>query len=646
MKWNAIRRGLVAAVWLVVMAASAQEERTVSDNVNDEDALVAVVSGDAAWAEKQAACRSLRRIGTEKSVPALAKLLTDKELAHMARFALEAMPYPEAGRALRDALSSTTGPTKIGIIASLGARRDAEAVPQLVPTLRDGNLDMARTAAAALGRIATERAVSSLKDAFASVPPRYKPPIEEALLTAGQLLVAEGRGAEAVPVYEALLNAATAEHVRLGAFRGIVHAQPQMAPERILAALRGDDVRMRNMAGQLVAETVSADATRAYADALPTLSAETQAVLLRGLGDRGDGAARPAVLEAVKSPEKAVQVAALRALTRLGVGEDVAMLAGLMTSNDGAVAGAAKDTLANMRGEDVDSAIVALLPDVDASVRGSLLTLLAGRGADGAVAAALEYIDDEPADVRIASLAILGQLGTGESASAILDVVTSTDDTDVFTAASTALGALAEREADAVTGALLGAKDAAEGEAQIAILRALGRAATPKALESVVKAMGDEALNDEAVKILSNWPTTDAAPHLLKLAKSADAGMKDVGLRGYVRLVGLEGSADKKVEMLTAVAKLTKTPQEKWIVLSAWGQVPTTRTIDVLLPQLKDESVQIEAAAAVIAVATELGKDEKTRAKATKALQAVVDTVKDEAVRARAEEALGKMGGQ
>src|SRR5690606_22839204 len=105
-------------------------------------------------------------------------------------------------------------------------------------------------------------------------------------------------------------------------------------------------------------------------------------------------------------------------------------------------------------------------------------------------------------------------------APAIVSTLVAADNPDVFTAASRALGALAEREADAVTKPLISATDDAEGEAQVAILRALGRAATPTALKAVVDAISDDALKGEAVKILGNWPTPDAAPHLLKLAKS------------------------------------------------------------------------------------------------------------------------------
>ncbi len=91
---------------------------------------------DASRDAKDFICRKLMIIGTAESVPALAALLPDKELSHMARFALERIPAPEAAQALRDTLPKLDGSLKIGVIASLGARRDVASVLALVALMR------------------------------------------------------------------------------------------------------------------------------------------------------------------------------------------------------------------------------------------------------------------------------------------------------------------------------------------------------------------------------------------------------------------------------------------------------------------------------------------------------------------------------
>src|SRR5690606_37773691 len=114
----------VATMFLVASIASAQTPDLSDDKLIEAltcDAIE-VLTSDASKVDKSNACRMLRIKGTEKSVPALAKLLTDEDLSHAARVALEPMPYESAGEALRTALEKTDGLTRMGIITSLGNR--------------------------------------------------------------------------------------------------------------------------------------------------------------------------------------------------------------------------------------------------------------------------------------------------------------------------------------------------------------------------------------------------------------------------------------------------------------------------------------------------------------------------------------------
>ena len=104
---------------------------------NEEQQLIGVLQSNQSPREKDAACAKLKRIGTAESVPALAALLTDEQLSHSARYALESMPTPKAGQALADALGKTSGPTQVGIIMSLGFRHETRAVPGLAKLLTD-----------------------------------------------------------------------------------------------------------------------------------------------------------------------------------------------------------------------------------------------------------------------------------------------------------------------------------------------------------------------------------------------------------------------------------------------------------------------------------------------------------------------------
>ena len=93
--------------------------------------LAGVLKSKSTNAAKDFACRQLAIIGGESQVDAIANLLPDTELSDIARYALERIPAPEAGKALRDALAKTKGKLKVGVISSLGVRAEADSVAPL-----------------------------------------------------------------------------------------------------------------------------------------------------------------------------------------------------------------------------------------------------------------------------------------------------------------------------------------------------------------------------------------------------------------------------------------------------------------------------------------------------------------------------------
>lgn len=169
-----------------------------------EKRLAAALGSQASRAAKQYACRKLSLIGTAASVPALAALLGDKDLSHMARFALERYAAPEATDTLRKALGSVEGDLKIGMLSSLAAKRDAASVPA-VAALVTGDSAVAVAAAEALGIIAGPEAAAALANAKASGAAAEA--VIDARLACAEAFVKAGRKADARGIYEAISKA-------------------------------------------------------------------------------------------------------------------------------------------------------------------------------------------------------------------------------------------------------------------------------------------------------------------------------------------------------------------------------------------------------------------------------------------------------
>ena len=126
-----------------------------------EKRLVAYLGGSYSSVTRSFVCRQLVLIGSAASVPAVTPLVLDEELSVHARNVLEHIPGPESEKALRDALGQAKGRTRIGVINSVAARRDAASTPALIKILGE-DPESAAAAAKALGEIGTSEAAKAL----------------------------------------------------------------------------------------------------------------------------------------------------------------------------------------------------------------------------------------------------------------------------------------------------------------------------------------------------------------------------------------------------------------------------------------------------------------------------------------------------
>ncbi len=185
-----------ASVALTALPARAADDTNAA--AETERQLISVLESNAPPAEKAITCKRLVVHGTKDAVPALAALLPDKELSSWARIPLEAIPDPAADAALREALGKVQGRLLIGVINSIGVRRDAQAVDSLAQRLGDADAEVASAAAVALGRIGNAAATKILEQALATVPEVVRGAVAEGCVyCAEQLLAGENRTAAA-----------------------------------------------------------------------------------------------------------------------------------------------------------------------------------------------------------------------------------------------------------------------------------------------------------------------------------------------------------------------------------------------------------------------------------------------------------------
>jgi HEAT repeat protein len=184
-----------------------------------ESKLAAVLATDVPRAAKDSVCRFLKTIGTAHSVEALAKLLHDEELSHMARHALQTNDAPEAVKALVGAMDKASKKIKIGIISSLGARGTGVPIAPLAKALADKDAEISSAGALALGAIGSEEAVKAL--AAAKATDANKIAVCDAMFQCAENMLNHGKKSEAKAIYSTVLKIGPTKAAKMAADIGI-----------------------------------------------------------------------------------------------------------------------------------------------------------------------------------------------------------------------------------------------------------------------------------------------------------------------------------------------------------------------------------------------------------------------------------------
>lgn len=188
-----------------------------------EKSMLELLRSDATQAGKQFICRKLSIIGTEESVPTLGAMLTDAKTSDMARYALERIPGEAVDESLRNALPKTTGKTRVGIINTLGQRRDSRAVRALRSLIGDSDPMTAGAAVAALGNIANPQATRALARAKNRTSGKLRLLVCDAYLKCADELAAQGKKEEALAIYNELMK--EPKPISIAALRGRLNLQ-------------------------------------------------------------------------------------------------------------------------------------------------------------------------------------------------------------------------------------------------------------------------------------------------------------------------------------------------------------------------------------------------------------------------------------
>ena len=628
----------MARRFLMLFCLAATSASLLAQEADEEGKLIGLLGSDAKVFDKAKACQRLAVIGTKRAVPALAALLGHEQLGGYARFGLEPIADPSVDDALRSAMGKLEGRLRIGAINSIGVRRDPKAVPALAKLAATADA-CAEAALAALGRIATDEAVATLRQVLASGHAASRPAAAHACLAAAEHLLERHKDKEATALYDLVRKADVPAPLRAAATYQAILVRGAGGAPLLIELLKGEDAALVGVALRAARELPGPEVTRALAAGIATLPPRVQVLLIKALVSRKDPRASKALESLAASKVAEVRVEALAALGEVGEASAVAVLL-KAAGGAGAEAAAASSSLRSLRGEGVDAALIGAMKSGGADLRAELIAVLADRGCTAATAALLDEAARGDEKVARAAFKALGVLAGPRDLPAIVRLLAAAkgEAAQAETAVVLVAGRIADpsKRADAVLAALASAREPAP---RAALLRVLGRIGGEKAYAAVGRAIGDDnaEVKDAAIRALAAWPDARAADALLGLAEDADSEVHRVlALRGYVRLLGLAKGADPRasVHKYAAVLATTKRADARKLVLAGLADVAHPEALALAMTQLDEAAVRAEAASAAVKIARAImGTDRKA---ARGAMEKVLALLKNGPVAAEA----------
>lgn len=609
------------------LSGDAQTKKSV------EDVLLKFVQSDATPAGKEFAFRQLSLVGSNAAIPVLAPLLIQVDTAEVARYALAAIPGTPADEALRKALAQAPSDRiRIGLINSLGRRRDAKAVQAISPLLASNNLELAAAASAALASISDRSALDALTAARKNAAGQTRNIISEATIVCADHFAERGNAGVAVSAYKQMLGTSEPAELRTRVLKSFAAADPKGALSVLSGELQSSQDRQVIAIG-ILNRIRGPEATKALLSEFPKLSTVGQVHALTAAASRGDASAKPVVIGALKSGQPAVRAAALTALGKLGDGSNVLMLAETASSSEEPEQSAARSSLHTMRGSEVDAAIVNAMGSSNGKVKAELIRAAGERAASSASDALVTAARESDPDVRREALRALRNVGGSGQVPPLLDMLLKASSAVERRDATLTLATVTRRSQPVPIDKVIAAYNSAPSrEARMSLLDVMGQTSSPEALPLLRAGIkdSDAEVARAAILALSGWDNPTPLPDLLNLAKTAPrpaaepvpapggpgAGrggrgmppptnnIQILALRGVLRLTVLESkrSPAESGRLLGEVMSLASQLPEKRSVLSQLAYFPSQESLEVAKAAAKDPAVASEAQVALAQV--------------------------------------------
>jgi HEAT repeat protein len=608
--------------------------------------LIAVLKSNAGLFEKARACQQLGEFGTEAAVPALASLLGDEHLAAYARSGLEGIGGPTAAAALRDAAGRLEGKLLTGVVNSLGVLRDEQAVPILMRLAQQSESGAAPEAFSALGRIANDAALATLKSALSQGPRDLRPAAAAGCLLSADQRLKSGDLEQARALYNAILTANLSPGLRLAATRGAILASGPKLVSSLIERLRSPDPIVRNAALICIRERPSAELASALNAELRQGKSEVQTQLLAALADCHNEGSFALIEEKAASEDPDLRKSALTVLAKLHDPTTAAFLVKAIVANRSPEElSLAVNGIERIEGSSVDDLIIKeLASQTDSGARVRLIRLIDPRAVATANDELLKLASDSDLRVQTASFEALKSRCGAHELPALIALTRDCKDDSVRPAAEAAVYQTCATVGDTGSMAVLKELKQADKPEQknswVRVLTSLGYSEALPLIEGLMND-SDQTVASNATEQLGQWPSPAPIDALFKVTETSSIPeQRREALNSAIRLAQAAAEEHQRpdstiVAWFDRASKDCNSTAEKRLIISGLGRVSHPVSLRLLSSYLDQPEVHEEAAVAIVQIAPALAK-QGTGAPLEQALEKISTTSKNGQVRDQA----------
>ncbi len=588
------------------------------ETLTSESDLIAILAKDSTGADKAMACKRLAVYGSAAAVPELAKLLGDERLASWTRIALEAIPGSACNDALRQACGSLQGNLLIGVINSIGVRRDTASVDTLVGLLQNSDVEVAAAAAVALGKIGNAPAADALRSALSTPSAKVRSAVAQGCVLCAERFFADGNSKIAAEIFDQVRQTDVAKQRIVEATRGAILARQQQGLPLLIEQLRSADKALFQVGLQTAREMSGKDVATALVAEIGTAPDNRAALMVQALADLKGTVDQQALLRLAAQGSKEVRIAALGAIGRIGDAACVAPLIGIAVESSDLYA-PVKAALVEIPDDAVNKEVLTRLPTAQGDIDKQLLVEVVGLRRIEATEQLVAALRSSKALIRSAALESMGSTVSQQRLPLLVEQVINPQHAEDSSAAQQALKAAAvrmpDREACAKT--LSQAINNVPPATKVSLLEIIAAVGGSQALQTVGQhAKGrDVQLRDTSTDLLGKWMTIDAAPVLLDLARTGPVDrFQGRTVRGYIRIARqFVMSDEERAKMCNEAMAVAKQGSDRTDIINILTRYPSIETLKAAIQFRQNSSLEAQATKAALEIGAKLAGNKEAQ---------------------------------